>query len=258
MPKETKRFINPLLRPTVEVETKREEVQTQPEQPASPEKTSTETSTNTYAPATPESEATSQRGKPPSNMRTTEVYSPAYRGAEQPSTETSTYHDEVERRRESRRGERPRFVREPATEVLEEEFTPSPTTVPSPMMQTSPLPSTSRSAESVSLSPKLASEASPVESPLPSTSTYTSTRRSVPAAEEERDMVGEPEYRARPFTSRRRRGAQAFEKTHERITLWVDKRLKQGFEELAYEQETSKTALLNEAIADLLRKYGLH
>ncbi|GHO46446.1 hypothetical protein [Ktedonospora formicarum] len=54
---------------------------------------------------------------------------------------------------------------------------------------------------------------------------------------------------------RRRRGAQTFERTHERITLWIDKRLKQAFDELANDRELPKTALLNEAIADLLRKY---
>jgi hypothetical protein len=62
-------------------------------------------------------------------------------------------------------------------------------------------------------------------------------------------------YYTEPPVVRRRRGSQAFEKTHERITLWIDKRLKQAFEELAYQQELSKTSLLNEAVADLLRKY---
>ena len=53
----------------------------------------------------------------------------------------------------------------------------------------------------------------------------------------------------------RKRGAQAFEKTHERITLWIDKQLKERFEVLADEQGISKTQLLNEAIADLLKKH---
>jgi len=56
---------------------------------------------------------------------------------------------------------------------------------------------------------------------------------------------------------RRKRGEQAFEKTHERITLWIDKRLKAGFDQLAEDEETSKTVLLNEAISDLLRKHGM-
>jgi hypothetical protein len=53
----------------------------------------------------------------------------------------------------------------------------------------------------------------------------------------------------------RKRGNQAFEKTHQRFTGWIDKNLKQQFEKLAEEQGVSKTSLLNEAIADLLRKY---
>ncbi len=55
---------------------------------------------------------------------------------------------------------------------------------------------------------------------------------------------------------RRKRGSQAFEKTHERFTSWMDKRLKAAFEQLADDEETSKTVLLNEAIADLLKKHG--
>jgi hypothetical protein len=58
-----------------------------------------------------------------------------------------------------------------------------------------------------------------------------------------------------PQVQHRKRGAQAFEKTHERITLWIDKGLKQRFENLADEQGTAKATLLNEAIRDLLRKY---
>ena len=59
----------------------------------------------------------------------------------------------------------------------------------------------------------------------------------------------------RPFQPVRKRGNQAFEKTHQRFTGWIDKNLKQQFEKLADEQGVSKTSLLNEAIADLLRKY---
>lgn len=68
------------------------------------------------------------------------------------------------------------------------------------------------------------------------------------------ELLETTEFSARG-SLRRRRGAQTFERTHERITLWIDKRLKQAFDELAYESELPKTALLNEAIADLLRKY---
>jgi hypothetical protein len=57
------------------------------------------------------------------------------------------------------------------------------------------------------------------------------------------------------FQPVRKRGNQAFEKTHQRFTGWIDKNLKQQFVKLAEENGVSKTSLLNEAIADLLRKY---
>jgi hypothetical protein len=57
------------------------------------------------------------------------------------------------------------------------------------------------------------------------------------------------------FVPVRKRGNQAFEKTHTRFTSWVDKGLKQQFEKLAADTGLSKTSLVNEAIADVLRKY---
>ncbi|GHO86405.1 hypothetical protein [Dictyobacter formicarum] len=58
--------------------------------------------------------------------------------------------------------------------------------------------------------------------------------------------------------ARRRRSLQPFETTHERITLWMDKQLKQRFEALAYQRELPKTALINEAVSALLEKYEAH
>ena len=55
--------------------------------------------------------------------------------------------------------------------------------------------------------------------------------------------------------SHRKHGNKAFEKTHERFTGWMDKQLKKQFVKLAQEEGVSKTSLLNEAIADLLRKH---
>jgi hypothetical protein len=57
------------------------------------------------------------------------------------------------------------------------------------------------------------------------------------------------------YISLRKRGNNAFEKTHERFTGWMDKQLKQQFVNLAQDKGVSKTSLLNEAIADLLRKH---
>jgi predicted transcriptional regulator len=57
-----------------------------------------------------------------------------------------------------------------------------------------------------------------------------------------------------PQVKHRKRGSQAFEKTHERITLWLDSELKRRFESLADEQGVAKSTLLDEAISDLLNK----
>lgn len=56
------------------------------------------------------------------------------------------------------------------------------------------------------------------------------------------------------YPSLRKRGSKAFEKTHERFTNWMDKQLKKQFIKLAQDEGVSKTSLLNEAIADLLKK----
>ena len=58
-----------------------------------------------------------------------------------------------------------------------------------------------------------------------------------------------------PQAKHRKRGAQAFEKTHERITLWLDSDLKRRFEALADGQGVAKSTLLDEAVSDLLAKY---
>lgn len=57
------------------------------------------------------------------------------------------------------------------------------------------------------------------------------------------------------FQPVRNRGNKAFEKTHQRFTGWMDNNLKRQFVNLAQEKGVSKTSLLNEAIADLIRKY---
>ncbi len=53
----------------------------------------------------------------------------------------------------------------------------------------------------------------------------------------------------------RKRGNKAFEKTHERFTGWMDKQLKKKLVKLSQDKGVSKTSLLNEAIADLLKKH---
>jgi hypothetical protein len=58
-----------------------------------------------------------------------------------------------------------------------------------------------------------------------------------------------------PGTTQRNRGTKAFDKTHDRLTVWINKALKREFEALATNKGISKTALINEAVADVLRKY---
>jgi hypothetical protein len=64
------------------------------------------------------------------------------------------------------------------------------------------------------------------------------------------DLPAQSEY-----ISLRKRGNKAFEKTHERFTGWMDKQLKKQIVKLAQDEGVSKTSLLNEAIADLLKKH---
>jgi hypothetical protein len=59
-----------------------------------------------------------------------------------------------------------------------------------------------------------------------------------------------------PVQGYRRRVEVRFENMHERLTVWIDRGLKRGLEDLASRRNLSKTALINEAMADLLRKYN--
>lgn len=96
--------------------------------------------------------------------------------------------------------------------------------------------------------------------PKPSKFVNPLTQRSetLPSTETSTESATLPATSASTFTStstHRKRGKQAFEKTHERITLWIDSGLKQRFERLAEDQGIAKSTLLDEAITDLLEKY---
>lgn len=291
MPKETKRFINPLLRPSsnIDVETKPELAQKQSEPEVASTKTTTDTSTATSTEisvppireAVPLPQIGSKASVPP-DVQAVEPQTSDY--ATYPSTETSTSHVETPAQRKSQISELRAEIQAAPTEIGEGEdvsvhssslpggyvnntlpgsepgfrtghsptFPSSAAVVPSPISPVPPLPPPVHGSERL---PSQVSEETTFVSPLPQTSTYTyeeQKRQSLPVGYDE---PGEQEYYTPPPV-RRRRGAQSFEKTHERITVWVDKRLKQAFEELAYTEETSKTALLNEALADLLRKHS--
>ena len=97
-----------------------------------------------------------------------------------------------------------------------------------PLLQRSTETATELSTETLTETPTLPST-------VPSTFTFTSTQ-----------------------TAHRKRGAQSFEKTHERVTLWLDKGLKRRFEALAVREGASKSTLLDEAVRDLLHKYDAY
>ncbi len=272
MPKESKRFINPLLRPTVEVEKKQEEVTvTQTEQPAAP--VETHTSTDTYTAMPRETLAGAQTSALPSPISpTTEPHPTVKRREMHPSTDTSTFREEMKTpevapEREALHTERdgmaggesmalytssvaPRYRNDQV--AVPERRAPINYPMSTPIAPYPAAQATQSAASTEAWTPA----PSPDTSSLPSTSTYTSAEQDPSSVYVQHDEVGERERYSAPLPSRRRRGAQSFEKTHERITLWIDKRLKQAFEELAYEQDISKTALLNEAVADLLNKYA--
>lgn len=90
---------------------------------------------------------------------------------------------------------------------------------PNPALQ----PSTETSTESATL---------PATEPSTSPSTYTSTQ------------------------PRRHHGELAYEKTHMRITHWLDNGLVRKLNALAKREGTSKSTLFDEAIRDLLEKYN--
>ncbi len=84
------------------------------------------------------------------------------------------------------------------------------------------------------------------------TSTETSTSTvTLPSTYTPPSPTPAPEHAA----IQRKRGKLAFDKTHDRLTVWINKGLKERFEGLATEKGIAKTALINEAVADLLRKY---
>jgi hypothetical protein len=311
VPKETKRFINPLLRPSSNVEsleTKPEPTQIQSEPLVASTKTTTDTSavTSTETSAPPISEAAPFSApilpKASSVLPDSQVVASlpqTSRSVTYPSTETSTYQVRSEERPQSQVREpiaaemqrRSQASEQPAAnapefppELPHEEdvsrYSSAPieyvhNTVPASEAEfeegyTSTFPSLAAAVVSSPVgqpSPPLSvpfggedesshlAEESTFAATLPQTSTSTYVEQRGSFASTRHDEFGEQEFYTPPPV-RRRRGAQSFEKTHERITVWVDKRLKQAFEELAYAEETSKTALLNEALADLLRKHS--
>lgn len=88
---------------------------------------------------------------------------------------------------------------------------------------------------------------------LPSTETSTKPE-TLPSTEA---STSPSTFTSTQVTPRRHRGALAFEKTHERVTLWLDKSYKRRLDALAEEEGIAKSTLLDEAIRDLLVKYNV-
>lgn len=53
----------------------------------------------------------------------------------------------------------------------------------------------------------------------------------------------------------RKRGKEAFEQTHKRVTYWMEKRLNRRFEKCARDHNLAYSTLLEEAVKDVLKKY---
>ncbi len=106
--------------------------------------------------------------------------------------------------------------------------------------------------------PQTATATQPATDTAPLTTTETAL---LPATEPSTLLATQPstftstQYKEEPIYQPRKRGKQAFEKIHERGTYWIHKDLKRRFEKLARAQEMAQATLINEAIADLLRKY---
>ncbi len=81
-----------------------------------------------------------------------------------------------------------------------------------------------------------------MDAPLvPSTSTITYTY-----SEEELEAL----------VRRRKQGKNAFDKTHERLSVWMLKSVKKKFKKLAQDLSVSHVELMEEAMNDLFKKYG--
>lgn len=275
MPKETKKFINPLLRPssTAEQNERGGEKPSRKAPPAKASSPSTEPLIETKAP-TPEQNVAAQEER-----IVEQVVVPQVRGARRLSK--AAIAEDSETKTDTRMPTSPETQTSVETStstslienITSEETLPIPAKEAPEIQSQIQLPSLTNTSEISAQSVPLYRDQIKAEhyaenlpqypgdsyapGPLAHTASTSFAPPPAPLSQEEQhagELLNANEFSALGAV-RRRRGGQTFEKTHERITLWIDKRLKQAFDELAYEQELPKTALLNEAIADLLRKY---
>lgn len=222
MPKETKKFINPLLRPSAEPKAV---VQPRPE---------------------PEVLFQEEVSQNPSSVDFPEQLADRTEQAQIPLTASVSAPREISI--------------DPVVEIPAKESTPKKARAesdrinePKAAVEVNPVSNNRRKAAAVS-----SSQESSVPEPVSARSRYTPVNTLADiedySAESDNDFQDATTNDTRTGI-KRRKNIQPFESTHERITLWMDKQLKQQFEDLAYRRELSKTALINEAVAELLQKY---
>lgn len=99
---------------------------------------------------------------------------------------------------------------------------------------------------------------------------FANTAKVKPQTKQEAELVLPPEKETRqrsepepveeilPSSQVRHREVREipFEEAYKRETVYFDKELKKKFDSLARERRKSKTELVNEAIADLIKKYS--
>ena len=232
MPKENKRFINPLLRPSQDTP------QLEQEQPPV-------TNSDVTSPATDTAQANSvaQAQEQPARSRvnsireseteplrpTADVDTPSLLDADDRNVNASTGSPRTQGEQGAKKS--------PSVAAND---TASPRNRSSAADTARPAASTSRSTARSSTS-----SASNGKNTAPASTTF---ETSYP-----RSNQGEAgEDRAQNY---RRRVEVRFENVHERLTVWIDRDLKRGLEDLASKHNVSKTTLINEAMADLLKKY---
>ena len=247
MPKESKKFINPLLRPS------QQEAEPKQETPAKQEKSAsvaTVQASNTQRSRQIEEQEERSKQTPPDPLDQ-EVIEP---GSHKVSTNGARSHTAKAARHLTASERQTENAQETSTPALEyiQTYEPQAETLRPGPNQTILRPET----------PSYTTHIPDVVESIAAESEERAKTQEIPDVDidESDDEPYDPEvdFTVTTTKAKRKRGEQAFEKTHVRFTVWVDKSLRQSFEDLALQRDKPKTTLLNEAIADLVRKYEAH
>lgn len=248
MPKETKKFINPLLRPSQQ--------EVEPKQEKSAPATIVQTNRPQSARQTEEQEEKSEQTPP----------DPPYQVAAEPEPQIASTNGNLTQSRTPKTAKhstdpdlQSASGQENGVSTVErrsnspQTYEPQPETLRAHPNQTLLRPETTSYDPHVSSSPEAEEIITEFKQNF---GTQEISDVDVDVNESDDDSY-EPEtdFGVTTTKARRKKGEQAFERTHVRFTVWVDKSLKQSFEDIASQREKPKTTLLNEAIADLVRKY---